>query len=182
MVVHVIMARRLSMETNRCVVVTLRSKFLVFVFLVFLISVPFIVESYGFDDVSVAGAEEALGSSYGAVLAAEQAGANVSSLVAQFNVGCEYLSQAYMWDSLGNSENSSYFVGLSYTIAGDVQSEALALKDEAIRASGDNFFTTTVVSIVSIVAIIVLSFVVWRVFKRYYFRRVVGLNQGGSVW
>lgn len=126
--------------------------------------------------VSLTEAEELLALSYEAILDAEQAGANVSALFERFNVGCEYLSKAHIWHRLGNHENTSYFAGLCYDLAEDVQSDASELRDEAKTLADADFVATAFGSIVGIIAIIVSSFFVWRIFKHRYYKRILGLK------
>lgn len=149
--------------------------FSVFVFLLVQVSIPYINASNEETvSASIAEAEEALASSYEAVLAAEQAGANVSDLSAQFNVCCEYLSTAHMWYQLGNFENADYFAGLCQDIAEDIKYDALELKTETEKIAGTDFVASTVVSVVGIVVVLVSSFIVWRFFKRFYYQRILG--------
>lgn len=145
------------------------------VFMLFLlqVAIPWTSASNdGLITVSLTEAEEALATSYETVLAAEQAGANVSALFEQFNVGCEYLAQAHIWHRVGNPENTSYFAGLCYDVAENLQSNASELRNEAKRVAEDSFVTTTFVSIGSIIVIIVLSFVFWRIFERHLYRKI----------
>lgn len=155
-------------------------KFLVvFVFLFSLVSVsvPWVSATNG-DAVplAVAEAEEALVSAYGVVLEAEEAGANVSLLLDKLNVGGEYLVEAYVWDRLGDSENTSRFSGLCYDIAEDVQSDAVELRDEAKSSPKSEFVAVMFRSVVGVILVVGLCFVVWLVFKWRYRKKVVGLK------
>lgn len=156
------------------------SKLLTVAVLAFLsihLSVPWINASN--DDpalISLTEAEEALASSYETVLAAEQLGANVSTLLDQFAIGCEYLSEAHIWHRLGNADNTSYFSALCYDVAENIETTASDLCDETKSLTDANFVASAFVSIVAIVAILVSSFLVWRIFKRHYYRRLLGLK------
>lgn len=95
--------------------------------------------------------EEISASAYEAILEAEQAGANVSSLLDRLNLGGENLADIE-----------------------DLRSEALALRDEAKSLRETNFVVTVVGSVVSMVIVVVSCFFAWHVFRRRYLRRVLG--------
>jgi len=124
----------------------------------------------------IAEAKEVLGSAYGAVLEAEEAGANVSGLLGRLNLGGEYLAEAYVWYRLGVSEDASRFAGLCVEVVGDVRSEAFALRDEAERLGEADFVVKMFGSVGGVVVVVVVGFVVWRVFRRRYLGRVLGLR------
>ncbi len=148
-----------------------------FIFLLLQVSIPWInASSENLVTVSLTEAEEALASSYGAVLAAEQAGANVSGLFGRLNVGGEYLSEAYVWYRLGDSENTSRFAGICSDIVEDVRSDAIELRAEAKRLGDAEFVAKVFGSVVGVIAVVVSCSVVWRVFKRRYRRQVLGLR------
>jgi hypothetical protein len=156
------------------------SKFFVFsVFLLLLLSVSIRCVSAVDEDVvslGLADAEEVLVSAYDAVLEAEEAGVNVSGLVVRLNLGGEYLAEAYVWYRLGVSENASRFAGLCISVVGGVRSEAFALRDEANRVGEDDSVVKLVGSVVGVVAVLIGGFMVWRVFRRRYVRRILGLR------
>ena len=156
------------------------SKFFVFsVFLFLLLSVSIRWVSAVDEDVvalGLADAEEVLGSAYGAVLEAEEAGANVSGLLGRLSVGGGYLAEAYVWYRLGVSENASRFAGLCSEVVGDVRSEAVGLKSEAHGLWELDFLVRMIWSVGGVIVVVFLGFVVWRVFRRRYLRRVLGLR------
>ena len=156
------------------------SKLLVFsAFLFFLLQVSIPWVSASSDDVATLAmtqAEETLASAFEAVLEAEEAGANVSGLLGRLNLGGEYLAEAYVWYRLGVSENASRFAGLCREVVGDVGSEAFELRDEAKRLGEADFVVKMVGSVVGVIVVVVLGFVVWRVFRRRYRRQVLGLR------
>lgn len=149
----------------------------VFLFSLVSVSVPWVSATNG-DAVplEVAEAEEALVSAYEVVLEAEEAGANVSVLLDKLNVGGEYLVEAYVWDRLDDSENTSRFVGLCYEIAEDVQSDAVELRDEAKSSWMSESVVVMLRSVVDVILVVGLCFVVWLVFKWRYRKKVVGLK------
>lgn len=118
-------------------------------------------------------AEETLALTHEAVMEAEQAGADVSSLLDTSNQAGEYLAEAYVWYRLGVFDKANQFAGLcSDTIEG-VRNEAFELRDEANRLSETNFVADMIVSVVGVVVVLVSSYVAWRVFKRRYQGRMV---------
>jgi len=163
-----------------CVVMCSWSKLLmVSAFLFFLLTVSFPWVSASSEDVailSITQAEEALASAFESVLDAEMAGANVSGLLGRLNFGGEYLAEAYVWVRLGVSENASRFAGLCVEVVGDVGSEAVGLRDEAERLGEADFVVRVIWSVGGVVVVGVVGFVVWRVFRRRYCRRVLGLR------
>jgi hypothetical protein len=116
-------------------------------------------------------AEEILASSLEAVSEAEQAGANVSSLLEQSNLAGEYLAEAYAWYRLGSFEKTSQFAGLCSDAIVGVRNEAFELRDEANRLSESDFLVTTILSVAGMAAVLVSCFVAWIVFKRRYQER-----------
>jgi len=147
------------------------------IFLLLQVSIPWInASSENLVTVSLTEAEEALASSYGAVLAAEQAGANVSGLFARLNIGGEYLSEAYVWYRLGDSANTNHFAGLCSDLVKDVRSDAVELRDEAQRVKDAENVITIFGSVVAVVVVVISCFVSWSIFKRNYRRRVLELS------
>jgi hypothetical protein len=153
------------------------SKFLtVSVFLFFLLSfVPWVGASNGnVVPLEVTQAEEALVLGYDAVLEAEEAGANVSSLLARLSLGGEYLAEAYVCVRLGDSEKASRFAGLCVEVVGDMRGEAVGLREEAHGWWVLDVIVRLIWSVFGVIIIVVVAFVVWRVFRRRYLKRVLG--------
>jgi hypothetical protein len=149
-------------------------KFLIVsVFLFSLVSVPLISAANG--DAAppeVAEAEAALVSAHGAVLAAEAAGADVSVLLDKLNAGSEYLAEANTYVRLGDSENATHFASLCVEAVGDVEDEAVKLRNEAVKLRDADSFAVIIESAVGVVCVAVAAFVVWRVFKQHYLKGV----------
>jgi len=149
------------------------------VLLLFILPVSILGVSASSEDVatlSITQAEETLSSAYEDVLEAEQAGANVSGLLVRLNLGGEYLAEAYVWYRLGVSENASRFADLCFEVVGDVRGEAFELRDEAKRLEEADFVVKMFGSVGGVIVVVVVGFVVWRVFRRRYCRRVLGLR------
>jgi hypothetical protein len=151
--------------------------FSVLLFLLLSVSVTW-VSAADEDQVSLglANAEGDLASAYDAVLEAEEAGADVSGLLDMLNVGGEYLAEAYVWQRLGVNENATRLAGLCQEAVENVRSEAILLKEKAERLEASDFMVTMLVSAVGVGVVVVVGFVLWRVFTRRYSRRILGLK------
>ena len=121
----------------------------------------------------VADAEEALVSAYGAVLDAEEAGANVSGLLGRLSVGGEYLAEAYAYLSLENSESAGRLAGFCVEVADNVEAESVVLREEAERIERADVLMRVFVSAVGVVIVVVGGFVLWKLFKRRYHERIL---------
>lgn len=124
----------------------------------------------------LANAEEALVSANGAVLEAEEAGANVSGLLVTLNAGGGYLAEAYNWYRLGVFESASSYAGLCREVVSDVSSQAVGLRDEAEALVKEDFLVRIFGSAVGMGVILVVGFVVWRAFRRRYIKRALELK------
>jgi len=121
-------------------------------------------------------AEEGMVSAYQAVLEAERAGANTSSLVSRLNVAAEYLAQAHILFRAGDLNNATRFADLCFENAEKVRPEANQLRNKASMESGIRFRFTMVGSVVSVCLISIAGFLSWRVFKRRYYERFLRMK------
>jgi hypothetical protein len=162
--------------------------FVLLVLFVFVVSV-FVFGASGVDgeDVAVSAvldAEMAVASAYEAVLDAEVAGADVSGLLDRLNVAGGYLAEANVWLGLGDFDESGRLAGLCYDAVEGVSDEAFELESEANALWVTDVVVRMTGSMVGVVVVVFLGFVLWRVFKRRYHRRVLGLRpevaKGGS--
>jgi len=125
--------------------------------------------------------EDVMDLAYASTLEAEQAGANVSGLLARLNLGCEYLAEANVWYRLEDYENASHSLDLCLDVIEDVNEKASVLRDEG-RSRGENDFVVTIfASIGGVIAIVLVGFVVWRIFRRHYMERVLRLKPEVNV-
>jgi hypothetical protein len=118
-------------------------------------------------------AEDTLTSTYEVVLEAEEAGANVSNLLDELNLGAEYLAEAYIYHRLGIAENANRFADLSISVVEGIRSEALELRDEAKIAEENESAMNMFGSTVGVVVVVVFFFIFWQLFKRRYYRRIL---------
>jgi hypothetical protein len=125
---------------------------------------------------SISEADYSMAQAHEAVLDAEEVGADVSGLLDRLDVAGEYLAGAHIWYRLGNFENATRFAGLCFYVVEEVRSEAYRLTEEAYGLWVAGLFVRIVGSFVGVVVVVLLSYVVWRAFKRRYQRRILGLK------
>ena len=118
--------------------------------------------------VAIADAEEAVISAYEAVLEAEQAGGNVTGLLAQLSEAGEFLASARMLYRNGDFDNAIYFADLGRSVGEEVESEAYKLKDSASDEGVQRMWFTILGSISGIVLVVLGSLRVWWFLKRRY--------------
>jgi hypothetical protein len=121
----------------------------------------------------VAEAERALVLAYNAVLEAEEAGANVTSLLTRLSAAGEFLSEAYVFVHLGNFEGAARLAGFCVEVADDVEVEAILLREEAARIERADVFTKVFGSAVGVVIVVVGGFLLWSLYKRRYLEKVL---------
>lgn len=124
----------------------------------------------------VADAEEALVSAYGAVLDAEEAGANVSGLLGRLSVGGEYLAEAYDYVRLGDSENAGRLAGLCVEAVDDLEGEAALMREDAARLERADLLAMVFGSAVGVVVVVVSGVLLWTIFKRRYHEKILKLR------
>jgi hypothetical protein len=151
-------------------------KFLVVSFLLFSlvsVSIPWVCAEDDGAFLEVAEAEEALALAYDVVLEAEEAGANVSSLLDKLTVGGGFLAEAYAHIRLGDYERAGRLADFCVEVVDVVEEEAVLLKDEAERMKREDLLVRVFGSAVGIVIVVVIGFVLWQVFKRRYHQKVL---------
>lgn len=155
------------------------SKFFVVFSVILVFLFPFFVfEGFASEDEDVAElainrAEDAVASAYGAVLEAEQVGANISGLFAQLNVVGALLAEARVSYRLGNFDEAVLSASYCSEIGESVSNEADKLRFEAYESRVMDLWLTATESLVGVVAVVLGSFFGWRAFKRRYYRRVL---------
>jgi hypothetical protein len=125
---------------------------------------------------AISEAEEATVSAYRAVLDAESAGADVTSLMSQLNKAAELLAQANMSYEIHDFKNATLFAGMSKGNATEVIIKAHKTRDLALYENSQRFKFTLAASILSICMILFVSFMSWRFFKRRYCNRILKLK------
>jgi hypothetical protein len=121
----------------------------------------------------VAAADQALRVAFNGVLDAEQSGANVSVLLSRLNEAGVALSGAEVALKAGNYSDAVSGALTCKSLAIDAGEDALALKNDAVAASGYWWVTVLLSWVVSVVFVGVLFFV-WRWFRRGYVKKMLG--------
>ena len=117
---------------------------------------------------SIEGAENALVSAYQAVLQAEEAGANVSGLLAQLNDAGEFLAEAQVAFRLEDFDNAIGSADQCKDVGIDVENEAYELKNSAWHENIQRLWLTIMGSVLGVIVIVSGSFWAWRFLKRRY--------------
>jgi len=115
-------------------------------------------------------------SAYQAVLKTEEAGANVSSLLIRLNEAEENLVHARMAYGLRDFDETTRLAHLSRDVGEEVRNDANELKSWAWAESAQRLWFTMTGSVIGVIAVVFGSFLAWRVFKRRYYRQVLGFR------
>lgn len=116
----------------------------------------------------ITAAESTIISVYKTVLEAEQAGGNVTGLLAQLNEAGGFLATARMLYRNGDFNNATHFANLSKNTAVEVENAAYALNYLAWNESFQRMLVTMLGSISSILLVVLGSLWIWSFFKRRY--------------
>jgi len=144
-----------------------------------LVSSVFVLGSLAADgeDVAVSSmdeAEDSVGLAYETVLEAEEAGANVSRLLARLNVAGDYLARAHLALRKGDFAGVVDNADRGREIAEEVEADAGELKELAPQQRRQNLLFSMIRSTIAISGIGVGSVISWHEFKRRYNRRISG--------
>lgn len=125
---------------------------------------------------SVVEVEEAVFEGYGAVLDAEEAGADVSGLLDRLNIAGEYLALAKMCMRIGNLESAVGNASLSVEGLEGIVEDAKILKDRSIKEADEHFSFTITASVVGVTAVLCCSWLGWNWFKKRYYERALKMR------
>lgn len=121
-------------------------------------------------------AHHAFEQAYAAVLDAESAHANTTSLLNQLNVAAGLLAQAENAYRAGNNNLAISNTDSVIQISEQIFSDAQTLKDSVI-IENQNLFLVKIISIVIIsVVFILVMFIIWCQFKRRYVHKLLKGN------
>ena len=115
-------------------------------------------------------ANNAVGQAFNAVLAAEKAGTNVTSLLNQLNNANSLLAQAENAYRIGDDNTAAKDASAVLPIAQEVTTEAQTAKQTASTSRQTGFLSTIAITIVAAVIFVLALFMVWRRFKRNYIK------------
>ena len=127
-------------------------------------------------DSAIEAAESAVISGFEAVTEAEQAGGNVTGLLANLTEAGDFLAVAQMSYGNGDLGNAVYFADLSRDIGDEVKSDAYELQISAWNENIQRMLFTGIGSFSGMILVILGSLWFWRFFKRWYFRRVLRMK------
>jgi len=125
---------------------------------------------------TISEAEQAVAAGFEATLDAEQAGANVSSLLVRLNEGAELLASARMALEDGNFSEADRLSGLSSEVGTQVESDALILKAEAIDVAAGRYRLYLASSAVAMIVVVSASLLGYRFVKKRYFERLLEMK------
>jgi hypothetical protein len=120
--------------------------------------------------------EEAIASTYRAVLDVESAGANVSSLLSTLNIAAELLAKANMSYKTGDFYNATLFANMSLQMVNEVKIEAYETRDLTLYENSQRFIFSLAESTIGVCLVIFFSFVSWRFFKQRYLHHIQKLR------
>jgi len=121
-------------------------------------------------------AKEGMASSYLEVLEAERAGANVLDLLGRLNGANALLVQAQMSLKGMDFEEVVRLAGLCDEICREVDAQANDLRILAVRQEEWASKLTIALSVSLMVLTAFGSLYSWRIFKRYYYHRILGMK------
>lgn len=116
-------------------------------------------------------AENAIEQAFDAVLDAEKAGVNATSLLARLNVAADLFAKAEIAVRNGDLSAGAK-VDTVLSIAGEVETAAVAARDAALGAVQNALYSTVAFSAVGVVVFVLVLFLVWRQLKQSYVRRL----------
>jgi predicted S18 family serine protease len=117
-------------------------------------------------------AENMVKKAFSAVLEAENAGANVESLLSRLNDGMNLLARAEMAYKAGDVSGATKNATDASAIASEVETEALSVKFAASISSQTAFWSTVGIINLAEAAFILFMFLSWRWFKKNYIKRL----------
>lgn len=107
---------------------------------------------------------------------AEDAGANVATLLEKLNDAGGFLSEAYAAFRDGNYESAVSSAGMCSVTVDGVADDGALLKSSAERLSGDRLFLSAVGSGIGLILLFVLGFLGWKMLEKSFSKRVSDLK------
>ena len=123
---------------------------------------------------AISAAEEVTASAFQAVKEAEIAGADISGFSQLLKDAVQLLAQAHTSFRVGDFDSAVRFASLTSEIGKEVEVKANRLGELKRGLPVMQVWLTIVESLFAVLAVILLSFWGWRVFKRLYYRRISG--------
>jgi hypothetical protein len=110
---------------------------------------------------------------FAAVLAAEDEGANVTVLAGRLTEAGSALASAEAAFAAGNFSGAASLADAVSGMAQSVEDDAGVLRGEALRAAA-SWWVPVSVSVLAGAGFVVVLLVVWRRFRRFYLKRLIG--------
>jgi hypothetical protein len=126
-------------------------------------------------------ATTAMNQAFNNVLAAETLGANVTTLLSRLNTAGQLLSQAQNSYYSGSTIDVARNAQNAYSIASQVNSQALSLKMLAENQTKSNNIQTIAFSSVGAIVFVLILLLIWRRVKSSYFKRLLDMKVEGVV-
>lgn len=123
---------------------------------------------------ALASAQDSVASAYQAVSRAEEARANVSSLLIRLNEAGLFLARAQLAYQSGNYNSTMEFAAQSQQKLNGFLADVDSLREAAIQEHYVDFMINVVGSTIGSMIVVCLSFLVWSFLKRR-------LNKDGSI-
>jgi hypothetical protein len=124
-------------------------------------------------DTSIQTANASINQAFTNILAAEKGGANVNQLLSRLNDAGGLLAEAENAYQTGDLSNVNSKADSASLIAVQVNSDAVALLNGIEANNRNKFITPFLFSIISIVVFLIVLALVWRRFKRGYYKKVL---------
>jgi hypothetical protein len=121
-------------------------------------------------------ANSAVELAFNAVLDAEKAGANVTSLLSQLNVAASDLAQAENFYRIGDSNAAATQADNALPIAQGVTTAAQNAKQTALVSGQNAFWYTISFTAIGAFVFVLSLFLVWRRFKSGYLKKLPSLK------
>ena len=130
---------------------------------------------------SINNAASAIDQAFNNVLEAETIGANVTTLITMLNTAGHFLAQAQNFYSSGNNSDVVENAQSAYSIANQVNIQALSMQKSAADQAHNNIIQTVALSSVGAIVFILILFLIWRRVKSSYLKRLLDLRIEGAA-
>ena len=120
-------------------------------------------------------AEDVMASAYQAVKVAEIAGATkrqLSGFSGLLKDAAELLAQAHNSFRVGDFDRAVQFANLASEMGKEVNATAVGLGEQTLGKPATQMWLTMVRSLFAVLAVVLASYLGWRVFTRLYYRRI----------
>ena len=125
-------------------------------------------------------AEKMLRGSFKSVLEAEEAGANVSGLMAKLNEAGNYLAEAKNAYKIGDFGHAESLADKCMSTIKGIENEASYLKLDALAKADLMFRVKLIFSLLEVAAFSLFMLIAWRWFRRKYIRKLMKMKPEAS--